>query len=205
MQTQIAAAPFEQGSANRQAQGLDQFGQIATKQLVLQCLGGCRKQYPRSTQQRRNKIRESLANAGTGLDDKYATVVDGTCDRHGHVGLSIPGCELFDRARQQTAGREGFANKVLQTHVSGRFVRGQGALDSRDLVAQSESPFLQPAHQKLVQRAGIACTVYHGIKIAVLYTQLDQPTFGRMQIGVQESVGENTRIYRVELSHALTR
>jgi hypothetical protein len=101
--------------------------------------------------------------------------------------LSVPGLELFDGARQDATWREGLANKGLQTHPSSRLVRVEQLFNSRYLVAQTQSPFLQPPHQKFVERALAAGTVYHGVKIAVLNAQLDQSTFGGVQVGVQGS------------------
>ena len=65
---------------------------------------------------------------------------------------------------------------VLQAHASGRLVRVELALQARNLVAQTQAFLLESSHQQLVQRIFVAGAINHGIEIAVLDTQVDQPT-----------------------------
>ena len=184
LQTKVAAAPLEQGAAQRQAQCPEQEGKIATKQLILQGLGCRGEQDSGAAEQHRHQVGKSLSNTRARLDHQHTTGIDSTGNRPCHLGLSVSGLELLDRARQQTSRRENLAHTVFKTHSSGRLVRVQLSLNSSNFIAQAQTFLLESAHQKFIQRYFAAGAVYHGIKISMLNTQVDQPTFGRMQVRV---------------------
>jgi len=114
MQAQVARAALQERHRHRQVQRRPQTRQVAHEELVLQGLGGGAEQRAGAAQQRRHEIGVGLADAGAGLDDERAALLDRRRDRERHLALHLAlGVIRIDR-RERALARQRALDSVLQ-------------------------------------------------------------------------------------------
>jgi hypothetical protein len=87
VQAEIARAPLEERHRDRQLERAAQARQVANEELVLQRLRRGAEERAGAAEQRRDEVREGLADAGAGLDDERAALLDRGRDGERHVEL----------------------------------------------------------------------------------------------------------------------
>jgi hypothetical protein len=109
MQAEIARATLQERHRHRQVERAAKARQIAEEELVLERLGRGAEQRPGTAEQRRDEVGEGLADAGAGLDDERATLLDRGRDSERHVELD----RAFGMIRIDRCERAGGAEREL--------------------------------------------------------------------------------------------
>ena len=101
-----------------------------------------------------------------------------------HLRLSFAFPELFGGMGEHATLREGLAHLSFDG-TSGRALRVEQAFKPSDLVAQPETPLLQPPQQQFIDRDDLAQPVDSGIEVRVLNPEFDQLSGNGVKIGIQ--------------------
>ena len=198
MPTEVTGTPLQQSQPQGNGQDLRQPRQVAQEELVLQALGGRADQRALARQQQGHQVRKSLADAGAGFGHQRRPLFDRALHRLGHQDLAGARQVTGIMSRQRTVVAEGLLDVppvVAVSHaVAGRMQASGSAscgfrwieLDFQpgDLVAQQQTPLLQPAQGKLVNTHVDRVAIDEIVEIRVLHAKLDQAALRGMQVVV---------------------
>ncbi len=120
---------------------LDQAGQVALHELVLQGQGGGGDDHPAVVDQGRHEVAQRLAGAGAGLDEQVLLRLQRARDGLGHLHLTRPllPAERGHGRRQHPGDRAGVAG-ARGGRRGGGLAGGGGLRHQRTLTALADSP-----------------------------------------------------------------
>ena len=106
MQAEVVRAALHVGGADRVPERARQRRHVLVEDLILQRARARGDEHAPAGEHGRDEVGERLADAGAGLGDERAAVVEQSGDLSGEPPLAGPRLEALERARERTLGRE---------------------------------------------------------------------------------------------------